>query len=156
MTAGYRIRELHEADREGWQRLYAGYADFYHNPLTPERTETTFGWLMDPAHVLCGLVAEADDGALVALAHFRDMPSPLRGATVGFLDDLYADPEWRGAGVAAALIRAIEVIGRERGWPLFRWITREDNFRARGLYERVAQRTDWVTYEHAVGPAGGN
>jgi hypothetical protein len=28
-----------------------------------------------------------------------------------------------------------------------RWITAEDNARARRLYDRVAQKTHWVTYE---------
>ena len=32
------------------------------------------------------------------------MPSPLRGVTLGFLDDLYVDPAARGAGVGEALI----------------------------------------------------
>lgn len=142
------IRATEAADRAAWEVLYGGYADFYASPLTPERAETTFGWLLDPAHPLEGLVALEDD-ELVGLAHYRDMPSPLRGAVVGFLDDLYVSPARRGSGAAEALLAEIGRIGAGRGWPLYRWITRENNFRARGLYERVASRTDWVTYEYA-------
>ena len=36
---------------------------------------------------------------------------------------------------------------RANGWPVVRWITAEDNARARALYDRVATRTHWVTYE---------
>ena len=32
----------------------------------------------------------------------------------------------------------------ERVW---RWITAEDNYRARAVYNRLAQRTSWVTYQ---------
>jgi len=35
----------------------------------------------------------------------------------------------------------------ERGWALVRWITRDNNYRARGLYDRLALRSDWITYE---------
>jgi hypothetical protein len=33
---------------------------------------------------------------------------------------------------------------------VIRWITAEDNYRARGVYDRVAVRTPWVTYDIKV------
>ena len=36
---------------------------------------------------------------------------------------------------------------RARGWTVIRWITAEDNYRARGLYDRVADKTKWATYD---------
>jgi hypothetical protein len=33
------------------------------------------------------------------------------------------------------------------GWEVVRWITAADNARARGAYERVSTRTEWVTYQ---------
>jgi GNAT superfamily N-acetyltransferase len=142
------IRRTESADRDAWERLYGDYAEFYAHPRTPERAATTFGWLLDPEHPVEGLLA-LEGGEAVGLAHFRDMPSPLRGATIGFLDDLFVTPARRGTGAAEALLEAVGRIGVERGWPVYRWITRENNFRARGLYERVALRTDWITYEYA-------
>ena len=141
------VRRTLASDRADWQRLYAGYAEYYANPLTPERADTVFAWLIDETHPVEGLIA-LDDGEPIGLAHFRDMPSPLRGSTIGFLDDLFVAPERRGSGAAEALLVEIGRIGGERGWAVYRWITRENNFRARGLYERVATRTDWVTYEY--------
>jgi len=44
---------------------------------------------------LNGLVYEVD-GNIVGFAHYRRMPSPLRGQDIGFLDDLFVDPEHRG------------------------------------------------------------
>ena len=35
-----------------------------------------------------------------------------------------------------------------------RWITAEDNYRARGLYDKVAQRTSWLTYDMAPADGG--
>jgi hypothetical protein len=30
---------------------------------------------------------------------------------------------------------------------VIRWITAENNYRARGVYDRLATRTNWVTYD---------
>jgi hypothetical protein len=38
-------------------------------------------------------------------------------------------------------------MARERGWSVVRWITADDNYRGRGVYDRVAKRTMWITYD---------
>jgi GNAT superfamily N-acetyltransferase len=140
------IRPPGEADRAGWDRLYAAYAEFYRAEQTPAMRDRVWGWLHDPAHGTEGLVAEAG-GALVGLAHFRPYARALAASTGGFLDDLFVTPEARGTGVAEALIRAVAEEGRRRGWTVLRWITAEDNARARRLYDRLAKATPWVTYD---------
>ncbi len=140
------IRALELADRAAWDRLYAGYAGFYKVTQTEAMRNTVWGWLHDPAHETQGLVAMVD-GAVVGLAHFRPFARPLSASIGGFLDDLFVDPDLRGSGAAAALLSALTDEGRRRGWSVIRWITAEDNYRARGLYDRVADRTKWVTYD---------
>ena len=140
------IRPVATGDREGWDRLYAGYAAFYRVEQTGAMRDRVWGWLHDPDHETEGLVAEAD-GRLVGLAHFRAFARPLSATVGGFLDDLFVDPEARGSGAAAALIRAVADQGRARGWTVIRWITAEDNYRARGLYDRLAEKTRWATYD---------
>ena len=56
-------------------------------------------------------------------------------------------PDARGSGAAEALIAALKDLGHARGWTVIRWITAEDNYRARGLYDRVADKTKWATYD---------
>ena len=58
--------------------------------------------------------------------------------------------EARGRSVADALIGAVAAEGRSRGWTVIRWITAEDNARARGVYDRMAVQTKWVTYDLKV------
>ena len=82
--------------------------------------------------------------------HCRQMPSPLRGALVGFLDDLFVAPSARGQGVVESLYAALDALAREQGWPFIRWITAEDNYRARSVYEKLSDRTHWVTYQMNV------
>jgi GNAT superfamily N-acetyltransferase len=141
------IRPVTPDDRSDWDTLYQGYAAFYKVDQTPAMRDTVFGWLMDPAHESDGFVAEAPDGALIGLTHFRPFASPLRAATNCFLDDLFVDPAARGSGAAQALINAVADHARTRGWATVRWITADDNYRGRGVYDQVATRTMWLTYD---------
>lgn len=88
-----------------------------------------------------------DQGRLVGLAHFRPFARPLSASTGGFLDDLFVDPAQRGSGAAAALIEGVADVGRQRGWTVIRWITADDNYRARSLYDKLAVKTAWATYD---------
>lgn len=133
-------------DRAEWGRLYAGYAAFYGVAQSEAMRERVWGWLHDDSHSVRGLVARGGAG-LIGLAHYRPFARPLSASTGGFLDDLFVDPPARGSGAAAGLIRALEDLGRAQGWTVLRWITAADNARARGLYDRVAQETKWVTYD---------
>jgi hypothetical protein len=51
-----------------------------------------------------------------------------------------------------ALLEALRTIARQRGWSKIRWITADDNHRARSKYDQVAERTMWVTYDMQVPP----
>ena len=145
------ILPLEPRHRDGWERLYAGYAEFYGVTQTAAMRATVWGWIADPAHAVKALVAEDAAGRPIGLAHFRPFARPLSASTGGFLDDLFVDPAHRGARVADALIEALAGIGRERGWSVIRWITAENNYRGRAVYDRVAVRTPWLTYDIRLG-----
>jgi len=136
-----------EADKQDWRRLYEGYATFYKRQMTDEIADRVWSWIHDRNHVLEALVARAPSGRVVGLAHFRATPRPVTGTTAGFLDDLFVDPAARGHAVGERLINAIAEEGRRRGWSLVRWRTADDNYRARGRYDKVATRTMWITYQ---------
>lgn len=140
------IRPVSTSDRTAWEALYAGYAAFYGVDQDEAMRERVFGWLLDPVHECQGLVAEKE-GQLIGLTHFRPFASPLKAATNCFLDDLFVSPDARGSGAAEALINAVRKIADENGWGVVRWITADNNYRARGLYDRLATRTGWITYD---------
>ena len=143
------IRMIEEKDFQDWKNLYLQYGDFYQVPITTEGLSAVWSWIQDPNHEVEGLVFEkASD--LVGLAHFRGMPNPLRACEICFLDDLFVDPSERGSRLGEALIGEIVEIAKKRGWPKIRWITADDNYRARTLYDRVAMKTQWNTYEIIV------
>lgn len=144
------VRAVQAEDRAAWDLLYAGYATFYKVTQTPQMRDTVWGWLMDPAHGSNGLVAEDTTGKLIGLTHYRPFVSCLMAVEQGFLDDLFVDPQARGSGAAEALIGGVEAVAQEKGWPKVRWITADDNYRGRGVYDKLATRTMWVTYDLTV------
>jgi ribosomal protein S18 acetylase RimI-like enzyme len=145
-----RVRELDQRDRAAWQELYAGYGDFYATPLSDEKADRVWAWLMDPAYEAFGLVAVDDNDSPIAIAHFRQFARLLADGIGIYLDDLFTAANARGTGAGTALIGRLEEIARERGAEIVRWITANDNFVGQKLYDRLASRTMWVTYDLAV------
>ncbi len=141
------IRPITAADRAEWESLFQGYATFYKVEQTAEMRETVFGWLMDESHTTNCFVAESPDGTLIGFTHYRPFTSQLRAITNCFLDDLFVAPQARGAGAAEALIRAVGDEARAQGWGVVRWITADDNYRGRGVYDKLATRTMWISYD---------
>ena len=140
------IRDIEIKDKLEWEKLYQGYADFYKVEITKETLNTVWNWLHDLKHELNGLVYEIDNH-IVAVAHYRQMPSPLRGKNIGFLDDLYVHPDYRGRKIGEDIINKLNEISKERGWGLIRWITRNNNHSAKSLYDRIAKKSTWDVYE---------
>ena len=140
------VRYIEIKDKVEWEKLYCGYADFYKVKITEEIINTVWNWLHDLKHELNGLVYEIDNH-IVAIAHYRQMPSPLRGKNIGFLDDLFVHPDFRGRKIGEDIINKLNEISKERGWGLIRWITRNDNHSAKSLYDRIAKKSTWDVYE---------
>jgi len=140
------IREIQLKDKEQWETLYRGYADFYKVKMNNKILYTVWNWLHDKKHEVNGLVCEIDDN-IVGFAHYRKMPRPLAGQDIGFLDDLFVDPKYRGQKIGEKFINQMKEISKIKGWNLVRWLTHNDNVRAKSLYDRVAEKTNWDVYE---------
>ncbi len=141
------VAPLFPNDKREWEKLYIGYADFYGMPMDQEVLNTVWSWIFDAVNKFYCLVAKDTSGATLGLMHYREMPSPLRGTTVGFLDDLFVYPEHRGQGVVDALYRALNEDAKNHGWPFVRWITADNNYRGRSVYDKIAEKTPWLTYQ---------
>jgi GNAT superfamily N-acetyltransferase len=130
------VRPLHSEDEGRWRELYAGYAAFYKVEQTEAMASRVWGWLLDPTHSVEGIVAVDRSSRVQGLAHYRDFARPSSASMGGYLDDLFVDPELRGEGAADLLLKELKRIGRERNWTIIRWITADDNYRARGKYDQ--------------------
>ena len=146
MATTTKIRFLLPADEARWRVLFRAYREFYELPESEEVVSRARGWFMDPRHECKALVAEVD-GEILGFAHHRRFSSPYTGTTGLFLDDLFTDPAARGRGVGRALIGRLTEMAAAEGHALVQWVTAEDNHQAQALYDTLAKRTNWVTYE---------
>ena len=144
------VSDLSVQDKQQWQALYRGSAQFYKVPMNQEVLDTVWSWIFDENNAFYALVAKDTAGQCVGLMHYRAMPSPLRGQIVGFLDDLFIKPECRGQGIVEALYESLNESAVQKGWPFVRWITAENNYRGRGVYDKLSDKTHWVTYQKAT------
>ena len=69
------------------------------------------------------------------------------GKDIGFLDDLFVEPKFRGQKIGEKILKELNTVSKSKGWNLIRWITHDDNLRAKALYDRVAVKTKWDLYE---------
>jgi GNAT superfamily N-acetyltransferase len=150
--ARWKVRPVRDDEFDAWTRLFRAYADFYKWPTSDEHQRRIWSWIHDDRAVEALVAVRVDDagrevGAPEGLAHLREWVRPLRGAVCGYLDDLYVDPSVRGSGAVESLYAEMTRIARERGWAVIRWTTADDNYRARSVYDKVATRTTWITYD---------
>jgi GNAT superfamily N-acetyltransferase len=146
MTTTPTIRPLLPADEEHWRVLFREYREFYELPESEVVVSRAWGWFMDPRHECKALIAESN-GVILGFAHHRRFSSPYTGTTGLFLDDLFTDPAARGRGVGRALIGRLTEMAAAEGRSVVQWVTAEDNHQAQALYDTLAKRTNWVTYE---------
>ncbi len=146
------VRPVRTDEFDAWTRLYRGYAAFYDTPTDDEHQRRIWSWIHDDRSIECLVAVPVDgDGREIdqarGLAHLRTWVRPLRGVVAGYLDDLFVDPEHRGSGAVDALFDAMTRLADERDWSVIRWTTADDNYRARTVYDRLATRTTWITYD---------
>jgi len=138
------VRAIATTDYQEWLTLYTGYISFCRRTVDNESVEILWQWLMTQK-IFC-LVALVD-GKMVGLAHAKEQLSPLNGKVVGYLDDLFVVADYRGKGVADQLMAHLKSLGQARKWLFIRWITRENNYRAKAFYDKIAHKTLWHTYQ---------
>lgn len=142
------VRPVESADEVRWRELFRAYREFYRLPESEDVVARVWDWVSDPSHESESLVAEAD-GQIVAIADYRRFSRPSTGTIGIWLDDLFTSPEARGTGAGRALIARLQDIAAAEGRSVVRWITADDNTQAQALYDKVATKTHWLTYDAA-------
>jgi GNAT superfamily N-acetyltransferase len=133
-------------DRDVWLGLWEGYLRFYETELDPATTRATFERLNRPGSGIYGALARDGDRE-IGLVHWLTHPATWTTTDYCYLEDLYVAPDARGAGAARALIEHVRAWAQEHGSMKVYWLTAETNTVARGLYDRVANRSGMVQYE---------
>lgn len=147
MRDGTVIRPLRPTDEAGWRELWTGYLTFYETALPDEVTAATFSRLLsDDPDEMRARVAEVD-GRLVGLVQYVRHRHCWRDEKVTYLQDLFARPETRGAGLGRALIEAVYREADAGGTPAVYWLTARGNATARRLYDRIAVLSPFIEYD---------
>ena len=143
------ICDIQQKHYEVWIKLYHKYAEYYQVDIPKDNFDLTWKWLTSENYPFWGILADVDS-KIVGFAHFRSLPSPLDSCEVGFLDDLFVLQEYRGKKIGYSLIEKVHQIGKSKNWPYINWITKDDNYTARTLYDKISTKTDWNFYELTV------
>ena len=141
------ITPLREGDRPGWQPLAVGYNAFYERVLPDADYDRAWRRLLE-GQEMHGLAARLD-GRVAGIAHYL-FHTGIWFDDVCYLADLFVDEAVRGQGAARALIEAVAAAARARGCPRFYWLTKQDNARARALYDKVARFAGFIRYDYPM------
>lgn len=139
------IRDPASADEADWRRLWSGYCTFYETAVPETVTAATWARMLAPGSPLFGRIAEWDGqvvGFTVSILHEGSWTT----RPCCYLEDLFVAADYRGLGIARALIEDLLRLCRERGWSRLYWHTRESNREARRLYDQFTTADDFVRY----------
>lgn len=139
------IRKIEARDEPRWRVLWDGYTRFYEREPVEEITKHLWHRLMDPDSSVHAIVAESG-GEVIGIANFIIHDSTSQLAPVCYLQDLFVDPERRSGGVGRMLIDWLIVEMMSQGWSRLYWQTKENNYRARALYDSYTPHSGFVRY----------
>jgi len=145
-----KVAALNLNDKDKWAQLYHGYAEFYKMKMNQDILDTVWSWIHSPEVKFYSIGVKSSENELIGFMHYREMPSPLRGKLVGFLDDLFVHPDFRGTGAVQLLFGELKIQAKKNDWPYVRWITATDNSRARKVYNQISKPIDFVTYQMQI------
>jgi GNAT superfamily N-acetyltransferase len=139
------IRTIEPRDEPRWRELWDGYTRFYEREPAEEVTLHLWKRLMDPACPVYAIVAESD-GEVAGIANYLIHESTSLLTPVCYLQDLFVDPAQRGAGIGRTMIDWLIEEMKAQAWSRIYWNTRENNYRARALYDSYTPHSGFLRY----------
>ena len=144
MTVAIRAAAPH--DEERWRELFEGYCVFYKREPSEKLTTYTWKRIMDPAVPVHAIVADDPTHGVIGIANYLLHEHTLGLTPACYLGDLFVDPDRRATGVGEQLILWLVAEAKRNAWCRLYWHTRLNNYRARGLYDKFTQHSDFVRY----------
>jgi GNAT superfamily N-acetyltransferase len=136
LADGVEVRSAREDEVEELLPLMRAYCEFYESSPSDDGLRTMLATLIAEPSQGAVFIAR-DGGRAVGVATLDWKWSSLKGARMGYLEDLFVDPDARGKGIADALIEICAERCRELGMPAMQWATAPDNNRAQQVYDRT-------------------
>jgi GNAT superfamily N-acetyltransferase len=143
------IHPLGPRDHARWTQLWAAYQLFY-GVVIPAQVTVSVWERIQAARVHALGVTESARG-LIGFVHYFFHEDTWSNAPACYLQDLYVDPQARGAGNAQRLIQAVAQASKAAGGNSPYWLTHESNAVARRLYDRVGKNHGFIQYTYVDG-----
>ncbi|WP_206995907.1 GNAT family N-acetyltransferase [Trinickia mobilis] len=140
------IRRIEKRDEMRWRELWDGYTRFYEREPDEAITRHTWARIFDATSPVFAIVAEQEDGAVIGMANYLVHDSTSALTPVCYLQDLFVDPQARAGGAGKQMIDWLVDEMRRQKWSRLYWNTRENNYRARGLYDKYTPHSGFVRY----------
>jgi ribosomal protein S18 acetylase RimI-like enzyme len=140
------IRKAEPRDEPRWRELWDAYTRFYEREPREDLTRLTWSRIMDPASSVHALVAENASGEILGIANYIIHENTSQMTPCCYLQDLIVDSETRGYGVGAKLIDWLIAEMKAQQWSRLYWMTKENNYRARALYDKYTPHSGFVRY----------
>jgi GNAT superfamily N-acetyltransferase len=152
ITTHYSIRRVLTQEKAEWEKLWLAYLGFYKTELAGSLTDLLWQRIHDCQHeTRCFVVQDLRTSSLVGLAHYFPHTDTWAAKPVVYLNDLFVDPDCRGAGLGRSLINEIVEDGKVNAWGEIYWHTAEQNQQARILYDKVTGGADgFVSYRMVI------
>jgi len=139
------IRPAQARDEARWRELFDAYTRFYEREPDDAIAKHAWARIHDPRSPVHAAVAEVD-GRVVGIANYLLHESTGSLRPVCYLQDLFVDPQLRGAGVGKQLIDWLVSEMKAHRWSRLYWSTRETNYRARALYDQYTPHSGFLRY----------
>ena len=140
------VRTIESHDERRWRELWDGYTRFYEREPCEAITRQTWARIMDRASPVHAIVAECEGDGVVGIANYMVHENTSTLTPACYLADLFVDPSKRGAGAGRLLIDWLVTEMKEQGWSHLYWHTRENNYRARALYDQYTPHSGFLRY----------
>lgn len=141
------IRAVKPSDRAAWELLFRGYITFYKSTVADDVIEETWQRLLSgQEHFHRCLIAADEHDTAIGFAHILFHRSTWSKTWYCYLEDLFVKPDIRAKGIGEALIKAVYQAADDRQVTRVYWTTQEFNYRARGLYDKVATKSPFLQY----------
>lgn len=147
--ASVEIRAVDQDDFDRWLPLWLGYQRFYEVEIPQSAGLKTWARFLDPFEPVHAALAFVD-GRASGLVQWIYHRSTWTIEDYCYLQDLFVADNARGSGVGRGLIEHVAEDAKSRGSSRVYWSTRESNRNAMQLYDRVAERSDFVQYRRLV------
>ena len=145
------VSPLSALDHHEWSVLWKGYQDFYEADLPQPVWDKTWTSILNGAGPIYGLgLRRHADAPLIGITHFLFHASAWSLTEACYLQDLFVSPKDRGDGAGRVLIEAVKSIALERQCFRLYWTTKQDNAKARILYDKLAVFHGFIRYDMAL------